>query len=131
VGAGERQMNNTNQAIEILDTTLRDGTQGERIVFSLRDKIAVTETLDELGVTWIEAGNPGSNPKDMEYFRLVSSLKFKNSKLCAFGSTRKKGTKAKDDSQFYSLLDAGTEGIVIFGKSWYLHVEKVLQVSLK
>jgi 2-isopropylmalate synthase len=124
-------MNNTNQTIEILDTTLRDGTQGEGIVFSLRDKIAVTETLDELGVTWIEAGNPGSNPKDMEYFRLVSSLKLKNSRLCAFGSTRKKGIKAKDDSQFHSLLDAGTEGVVIFGKSWDLHVEKVLQVSLK
>ncbi|MDR1840097.1 MAG: citramalate synthase [Treponema sp.] len=112
--------------LEILDTTLRDGAQGEGIVFSVRDKIAVTETLDELGVAWIEAGNPGSNPKDMEFFRLASSLKLKNAKLCAFGSTRKKGTKAKDDSQLRSLLEAETEGIVVFGKSWDMHVIEVL-----
>jgi len=112
--------------IEILDTTLRDGTQGEGIVFSVRDKIAVTETLDELGVAWIEAGNPGSNPKDMEFFRLASSLKLKNARLCAFGSTRKKGIKAKDDSQLRFLLEAETEGVVVFGKSWDLHVREVL-----
>jgi len=112
--------------IEILDTTLRDGTQGEGIVFSVRDKIAVTETLDELGAAWIEAGNPGSNPKDMEFFRLASSLKLKNAKLCAFGSTRKKGIKAKDDGQLRSLLEAETEGVVVFGKSWDLHVREVL-----
>ena len=115
--------------IEILDTTLRDGAQGEGITFSLRDKLAVTETLDELGVTWIEAGNPGSNPKDLEYFRQAAGLKLKNARLCAFGSTRKKDIKAHDDSQLRSLLDAGTEGIVIFGKSWDLHVNEVLQVS--
>ncbi|MDR0324395.1 MAG: citramalate synthase [Treponema sp.] len=117
--------------IEILDTTLRDGAQGEGIIFSLRDKIAVTEALDELGVTWIEAGSPGSNPKDIEYFRLASSLRMKNSKICAFGATRKKGVKAKDDSQLRSLLDAGTEGVTIFGKSWDLHVSEVLQVSME
>jgi len=115
--------------IEILDTTLRDGAQGEGINFSLRDKLAVTETLDELGVTWIEAGNPASNPKDMEYFRQAVSVKLKNAKLCAFGSTRKKGIKVKDDSQLRSLLDAGTENIVIFGKSWDLHVNEVLQAE--
>lgn len=115
--------------IEILDTTLRDGAQGEGIVFSLRDKLAVTETLDELGVTWIEGGIPGSNPKDMEYFRLASSLKLKNSKICAFGSTRKKGIKAAQDSQLAALLDAKTEGIVIFGKSWDLHVQDILQAE--
>jgi len=115
--------------IEILDTTLRDGAQGEGINFSLRDKLAVTETLDELGVTWIEAGNPASNPKDLEYFRQAASLKLKNAKLCAFGSTRKKRVKAKDDSQLRSLLEAGTENVVIFGKSWDLHVNEVLQVE--
>ncbi|MDR2543360.1 MAG: citramalate synthase [Treponema sp.] len=114
--------------IEILDTTLRDGAQGKGITFSLSDKIAVTETLDELGVTWIEAGNPGSNPKDLEYFRLVSSMKLKNSRICAFGSTRKKDVKASSDSQLCSLLDAQTEGVVVFGKSWDLHVNEVLQV---
>jgi len=117
--------------IEILDTTLRDGAQGEGIVFSLRDKLAVTEALDELGVAWIEAGNPGSNPKDMEFFKQASSLKLKNAKLCAFGSTRKKGIKAQDDPLLRSLLEADTEGVVLFGKSWDLHVKEVLQVTLE
>jgi 2-isopropylmalate synthase len=115
--------------IEVLDTTLRDGAQAEGINFSLTDKLAVTETLDELGIAWIEAGNPGSNPKDLEFFRLAANLKLKNSKICAFGSTRKKGVKASDDSQLLSLLDAGTESVVIFGKSWDLHVNEVLQVQ--
>ena len=101
-------MNSEKINIEILDTTLRDGAQGEGITFSLRDKLAVTETLDELGVAWIEAGNPGSNPKDLEFFRLAAGLKLKNAKLCAFGSTRKKGIKAEEDIQLRSLLDAGT-----------------------
>ena len=114
--------------IEILDTTLRDGAQGEGIVFSVRDKLGVTEALDELGVAWIEAGNPGSNPKDMEFFRAAASLKLRNSKLCAFGSTRKKDVKTADDTQLRGLLNAETEGIVIFGKSWDLHVNEVLRV---
>ena len=115
--------------IEILDTTLRDGAQGEGIVFSLRDKLAVTEALDELGVAWIEAGNPGSNPKDLEFFRLASSLKLKNAELCAFGSTRKKGVRAQDDVSLRSLLDAATRVVVIFGKSWDLHAREVLRVE--
>ena len=122
-------IDNTN--IEILDTTLRDGAQGEGIVFSVRDKLGVTEALDELGVAWIEAGNPGSNPKDLEFFRTASSLGLKNAKLCAFGSTRKKGLKTADDNQLRSLLDAGTEGVVIFGKSWDMHVREVLRVDLE
>jgi 2-isopropylmalate synthase len=122
-------MNSEKFDIEILDTTLRDGSQGEGIVFSLRDKLSVAETLDELGVTWIEAGNPGSNPKDLDFFQNAASLKLKNSKLCAFGSTRKKGIKACDDKQLQSLLSAGTEGVVVFGKSWDMHVSYVLQVE--
>ncbi|MDR0456148.1 MAG: citramalate synthase [Treponema sp.] len=117
--------------IEILDTTLRDGAQGEGIVFSVRDKLAVAQALDELGVAWIEAGNPGSNPKDLEFFRLASSLRLNIAKICAFGSTRKKGVKAADDSQLRSLLDAETEGVVIFGKSWDLHVSEVLRVDFE
>ncbi|MCL2765424.1 MAG: citramalate synthase [Treponema sp.] len=125
-------MENDKPDIEILDTTLRDGAQGEGITFSLRDKLAVAETLDELGAAWIEAGNPASNPKDMEFFRLASSsLKLKNSKLCAFGSTRKKGIKTSSDIHLRALLDAGTEGIVIFGKSWDLHVKEVLKAQLQ
>ena len=116
--------------IEVFDTTLRDGAQGEGIVFSVSDKLAVAEALDELGVAWIEAGNPGSNPKDMEFFRLAPNLKLKTAKLCAFGATRKKNTKAADDRHLHSLLDANTEGVVIFGKSWDLHVTEVLKAEL-
>jgi 2-isopropylmalate synthase len=117
--------------VEILDTTLRDGAQGEGIIFSVRDKITVAETLDELGIAWIEAGNPGSNPKDMEFFRLAGDLKLQRAQLCAFGSTRKKGIKAADDPQLQSLLEANTPGVTIFGKSWDLHVTEVIRVSLE
>jgi 2-isopropylmalate synthase len=120
-----------NRNIEILDSTLRDGVQGEGITFSVQDKISVVEALDELGVSWIEAGNPGSNPKDMEFFRRAKDLQLKHAKLCAFGSTRKKGIKAADDATVKSLLEAETDGVVIFGKSWDLHVTEVLQVSLE
>ena len=77
--------------IEIFDTTLRDGAQGEGITFSVQDKIAIARALDELGVDWIEAGNPGSNPKDLEFFRSAGDLGLQTAKLCAFGATRKKG----------------------------------------
>ncbi|WP_010257987.1 citramalate synthase [Treponema primitia] len=116
-------------SVEILDTTLRDGAQGEGISFSVQDKLAVVRALDELGVAWIEAGNPGSNPKDMEFFRLAGELRLKNSKLCAFGSTRKKDLKPEADPQVKSLLTANTPAVVIFGKSWDLHVREVLRVS--
>jgi len=115
--------------LEILDTTLRDGAQGEGINFSAQDKAAVVRALDDLGVSWIEAGNPGSNPKDMEFFRLAESLKLEHAKLCAFGPTRKKGVKANEDPGVLSLLDARTEAVVIFGKSWDFHVTEVLRVT--
>ena len=117
--------------IEILDTTLRDGAQGEGIIFSVRDKIAVVEALDELGVRWIEAGNPGSNPKDLEFFRILRSMNLKNARCCAFGSTRKKGIKPEDDMLLRSLISAGTETVVIVGKSWDLHVTEVLKAELE
>jgi len=115
--------------LEILDTTLRDGAQGEGITFSVQDKLDVVRALDDLGISWIEAGNPGSNPKDMEFFRLAGSLNLKHAKLCAFGPTRKKGVKAGEDSGLLSLLDAQTQAVVVFGKSWDLHVTEVLRVS--
>jgi len=115
--------------LEILDTTLRDGAQGEGITFSVQDKLDVVRALDDLGISWIEAGNPGSNPKDMEFFRLAESLKLANAKLCAFGPTRKKGVKASEDPGVMSLLDAQTQAVVIFGKSWDFHVSEVLKVS--
>ena len=117
--------------IEILDTTLRDGSQGQGIVFSVSDKLAVVQALDELGLTWIEAGNPGSNPKDMEFFRQIKSLKLTNSQICAFGTTRKKGIKPQDDNLLQNLLVAGAETLVIVGKSWDLHVREVLKAGLE
>jgi 2-isopropylmalate synthase len=117
--------------IELFDTSLRDGAQGEGISFSVQDKIAFAKTLDELGVSWIEAGNPGSNPKDAIFFKKAKSIKLNFSKLAAFGSTRKKGLNAKDDGQLHSLLDAETEWVVFFGKSSALHTEKVLGVTLE
>ncbi|MDR2743110.1 MAG: citramalate synthase [Treponema sp.] len=118
-------------SVEILDTTLRDGAQGEGISFSVQDKLAVVRALDELGVAWIEAGNPGSNPKDMEFFRLAGNLNLENASLCAFGPTRKKDAAPEEDPQLQSLLAAETGGVVIFGKSWDLHVTEVLRVSLE
>jgi 2-isopropylmalate synthase len=116
--------------VEIFDTTLRDGAQGEGITFSVRDKMAVAQALDELGVAWIEAGNPGSNPKDLEFFKAAGGLGLTTSKLCAFGSTRKKGATPSGDESVLSLLQAGTEAVVLFGKSWDLHATEVLRVSL-
>ncbi len=117
--------------VTVLDSTLRDGAQSEGISFSVRDKLRIVETLDELGVDLIEAGNPGSNPKDLEFFREARGLRLANAALAAFGSTRRKGTKVEDDEGIRSLLEAGTETIVLFGKSWTLHVEKILRASLE
>jgi 2-isopropylmalate synthase len=117
--------------VEIFDTTLRDGAQGEGIAFSVQDKIAVARALDELGVAWIEAGNPGSNPKDLEFFKSAGDLGLTTAKLCAFGATRKKGVTPKDDANVMSLMSAGTDAVVLFGKSWDLHATEVLRVSLE
>ena len=117
--------------IEILDSTLRDGAQGEGISFSLQDKIHICQALDELGVAYIEAGNPGSNPKDAEFFKEMKKVSLKNAKLCAFGSTRRKNVKCSDDANLKSLLDAKTECVVIFGKSWTFQVTDILKTTLK
>ena len=119
----------TCRTIEILDTTLRDGAQGQGISFSLQDKLAILRTLDELGVAWIEAGNPGSNPKDMEFFRLAKDIRLEQSKLCAFGSTRKKNVTPSNDENVLRLLDSETGCVVIVGKSWDLHVREVLRAE--
>lgn len=115
--------------VEILDTTLRDGAQGEGISFSVMDKFAVARAMDELGVGWIEAGNPGSNPKDLEFFKDSATLSLARSRLCAFGATRRKGISAAEDGNVQSLLMANTGAIVIFGKSWDLHVREVIRAT--
>ncbi|NLD51618.1 MAG: citramalate synthase [Clostridiales bacterium] len=116
--------------IEIFDSTLRDGAQGEGISFSVGDKLSIAKALDDFGVAYIEAGNPYSNPKDMAFFEQIAKDPLKHAKLCAFGSTRRKGIKVQEDANVQSLLQAETPVISIFGKSWDLHVEKVLKATL-
>ncbi|GIW82252.1 MAG: citramalate synthase [Gemmatales bacterium] len=116
--------------ILIYDTTLRDGSQGEGVHFSLQDKLLVTERLDQLGVDVIEGGYPLSNPKDMEYFREVRNLPLKHARVAAFGMTRKKHTKPEEDACLKALLGAETPIVTIVGKTWDLHVRDVLGASL-
>ena len=117
------------KTVELLDTTLRDGAQSEGISFSVRDKLAIVETLDSLGLPLIEAGNPGSNPKDLEFFAEVRRLRLKHAQLAAFGATRRPGVAVADDPQVRSLVEAGVPVLVIFGKSWDLHVREVLKTT--
>ena len=118
--------------IYIYDTTLRDGAQFEGISFTVKDKIRIAMKLDELGVDFIEGGWPGSNPKDDEFFSLAAkNLKLKKSKLVAFGSTRRANVKNSQDIVLKKLLKANTKYLTIFGKSWDLHVKKVLKTSFK
>jgi len=115
--------------IEIYDTTLRDGTQGEGISFSVADKIRIAERLDAFGVHYIEGGWPGSNPRDIEFFDQAKHRTFRRARLAAFGSTRRKAIRVEQDDQVRLLLDAGTPVVTIFGKTWLLHVREVLQTS--
>jgi 2-isopropylmalate synthase len=117
------------QKIDIFDTSLRDGAQGRGVSFSLQDKLAVVRCLDELGVRWIEAGNPGSNPKDADFFREAKKLRLEHASICAFGATVKKGAKPGEDDRLQTLLSAETETVVIFGKSSLFHAQEILGVS--
>ena len=116
--------------IKIFDTTLRDGSQGAGISFSVEDKLKISSALDDFGVSYIEGGWPGSNPKDEEFFKLAKG-KFKNSKLVAFSSTRKKHSDIKKDENIKKIIDSGAKVACIFGKSWDLHVECALKTTLK
>ncbi|PIE80208.1 MAG: citramalate synthase [Chloroflexi bacterium] len=113
----------------IYDTTLRDGTQREGISLSLEDKLKIAKKLDEFGIDYIEGGWPGSNPKDVDFFRKVSTLNLKHAKVTAFGSTRRKHVNVAEDPNIIALLDAGTPVITLVGKSWDLHVTDVLQTT--
>jgi len=119
-------------SIEILDTTLRDGAQSEGISFSVNDKFKIADLLSSIGIGYIEAGNPGSNPKDREFFADFNqkcSLK-KCSKLAAFGSTRRKGVLPGEDEGIANLVAANTQTVVIFGKVWDVEVRDILRCSL-
>lgn len=115
--------------VTVLDSTLRDGAQGGGIAFTVEDKIRIVRQLDRFGLDYVEAGNPGSNQKDLEFFRQAAKLHPARVKLTAFGSTCKKGAKAADDPRLRTLLDADTPAVCIFGKASAVHVEKVLQTT--
>ena len=115
--------------IEIYDTTLRDGSQGQGVSFSVADKLKIAERLDRFGVHYIEGGWPGSNPKDIEFFEAAKRRRFTHAKLAAFGSTRRKDIRAEHDDQVRLLVDAETPVVTIFGKTWLLHVREVLQTT--
>ena len=115
--------------VEIYDTTLRDGSQGEGINFSVADKLRIAEKLDAFGVHYIEGGWPGSNPKDLEFFAQASRRKWRNARIAAFSMTRRKGVAVEKDELMRQILDAKTPVVTIVGKTWLLHVIEVLCVK--
>lgn len=110
----------------VYDTTLRDGSQGEGVNFSLQDKLLLTRRLDDLGVDYIEGGYPLSNPKDAEYFRAVKNIPLRHAKVCAFGMTRRKNSDPATDTCLSALLEAETPVVTIVGKTWDFHVTNVI-----
>ena len=117
--------------IQIYDTTLRDGSQGAGVNFSLQDKLLITQKLDELGVDYVEGGYPLSNPKDSEYFLEVRSLRLQHAQVAAFGMTRRRGLKASEDTGMKALVDSRAPVITLVGKTWDFHVRDVLRVELQ
>ncbi|HKV41601.1 MAG TPA: citramalate synthase, partial [Blastocatellia bacterium] len=115
----------------VYDTTLRDGTQGEGVSFSVQDKLSIAQKLDDLGVDYIEGGWPGSNPRDAEFFARASDLKLTHAKLAAFGSTCHFRNQPENDPNLNALLASGTPVVTIFGKTWNLHVTKALGITLE
>src|SRR5258706_5456945 len=116
----------TDQPVTLYDTTLRDGTQGENITLSLADKLRIARMLDEYGMPYIEGGWPGSNPKDVEFFKAAKGMTWQTARLAAFGSTRHRSNRPEDDPNLRELVAAETPVVTIFGKSWLLHVTEVL-----
>ncbi len=120
-----------NTRIDIYDTTLRDGSQGEGISFSVEDKIRIAKRLDAFHIDYIEGGWPGSNPKDIEFFERMKAVPLSHAKLAAFGSTRRPNRRAEDDPNLQQLLDAGTPVVTFVGKSWDFHVIEALRLPLE
>ncbi|MGG3453656.1 citramalate synthase [Paenibacillus rhizolycopersici] len=116
--------------ISIFDTTLRDGTQGEGISLSADDKLKIARKLDQLGVHYIEGGIPGSNGKDIEFFKRVKELNLQ-AKITAFGSTRRKDSLAEHDANLHRMVEAGVQAATLVGKSWDFHVHTALQTTLE
>jgi len=116
--------------VQIYDTTLRDGAQGEGISYSVMDKVRIAKELDRLGIHYIEGGWPGSNPKDMEFYLRMNKSRLKNTKLVAFGSTRRPKIEAAHDANLKAILKSQAQTVTIFGKTWDLHVVEVLKTTL-
>ncbi len=119
------------RSIVLYDTTLRDGTQGEEVSFSAEDKLRICQKLDDFGIHYIEGGWPGSNPKDARFFELAKSADFANTRLTAFGSTRRAQLRTEDDPNLRALLDTGVGSVAVFGKSSSFQVKECLGVSLE
>ena len=117
--------------VHLYDTTLRDGTQRKGLSLSLADKLKLTELIDRFGIPYIEGGWPGSNPKDLDYFKKVRRLKLEQAKIVAFGSTCRVGADPAGDKNIQALLDAQTPAVTIVGKTSKLHVVKILQTTLE
>ncbi|MBN2601753.1 MAG: citramalate synthase [Candidatus Marinimicrobia bacterium] len=115
--------------VKLFDTTLRDGSQSENISFSLEDKLHIAKKLDEFGIHYIEGGWPGSNPKDVLFFKKAKDEKFNQAKIVAFGSTKHAKNKVEEDPNILALLEAETPAVSVFGKTWVFHVEKALRVT--
>ncbi len=117
--------------VEIFDTTLRDGTQGEGVNLSVQDKLMIAKQLDQFGIDIIEGGWPGSNPKDEEFFQKAKEIEFTHAKLCAFGSTARSLNAIEEDANLNALINADTPVVSIFGKTWKLHAEKGLGLNME
>ena len=128
---GQVCYNSSIMEVKLFDTTLRDGAQTEGISFSLEDKIKIVKLLDELGIHYIEGGWPGSNPKDIEFFKRIRNIPLKNARIVAFGSTRRPNTTAEKDKNLKALVEAETPAVAIFGKCWDFHVKDALKTTLE
>jgi 2-isopropylmalate synthase len=115
--------------IQIFDTTLRDGAQMPGVSFSARDKLAIAERLDDMGIDFIEGGFPASNEKDRHFFAQAQKRKWKHAKICSFGSTHHKKFTPNNDPCLAALIESATPVVVLFGKSSKFHAEKILEVS--
>ncbi|MDY7041059.1 MAG: citramalate synthase, partial [Chloroflexota bacterium] len=122
-------MTNPTSQVLLYDTTLRDGAQGEGISLSVDDKLKITRLLDRLGIHYVEGGWPGSNPKDIAFFRRVRELNLEQVRVAAFGSTCRVGSRPHEDANIQALLEAETPVVTVVGKSWTLHVRDVLHAT--
>ncbi|MDM8525749.1 citramalate synthase [Desulfococcaceae bacterium HSG8] len=119
------------EPILLYDTTLRDGTQGENVNFTAEEKVKIARRLDDIGIHYIEGGWPGSNPRDKKFFELAKDIEFENARLTAFGSTCRPGISPSEDQNLAAILESDTPVVAIFGKTWDLHVEKIMDNTLE